>query len=220
MSKQPNPKSRGLRVGETKKKKMTECMRSHGDIINTCSLLDQQPPPVGLKHGLVDSGEVQLRHTHTHTHSGESSNRRSNLSNHTASFSRLSSNSLHTHTSAHTEAESSQMFSISSVGLNESNQGRISCNHSRTIYTAGLCSSNCCLNVAQYLNSLTTECNKKKEKEKKKEEEEEAAAAACSKKLGRALRGSRCFSSARPLLHAKSLDSEPALDHSAPTCLL
>lgn len=33
-------------------------------------------------------------------------------------------------------------------------------------------------------------------------------AAACSKKLGRALRGSHCFSSTRPLLHAKLLDSE------------
>ncbi len=51
----------------------------------------------------------------SHIHTGESYNQPSNLSNLTASFSRLSSNFTRTHT--HTQAESSQMFSISAVGL-------------------------------------------------------------------------------------------------------
>lgn len=72
------------------------------------------------------------------------------------------------HTLSHTQAESSQMFPISTVGLNKSNYRRISCNHSRTIYTAGFCSSNCCPSVAQYFNSLTDSLPRNSNKKKRK----------------------------------------------------
>ncbi len=143
----------------------------------------------------------------SHIHTGESYNQPSNLSNPTALFSRLSSNSAHTH--AHTHTESSQMFSISAFGLCWGTRAIRGEFHAITVeqYTQQV---SVLPTVAWVLLNILTALLTAAPKQQQEQEE----AAACSRKLGKALPESRCFSSARPLLHAKLLESKSVLDYS------